>query len=204
VSVREAKSRRLTREYMADREFMTKFTATEREWYLLTSLFADDSGYLPWDLADNAANLYRYEVPSEREARVAAIVAHFISDGRLVDLGCGHAVMRRVAKSPRGMTREYGVRDEHSSCATTAVDSSTTALDSSLPPIPSLPIPSSPSRDSSRTAVGQLSTDVAANGQEAAAPPVDSRSFAERIAEGGEPLSPSIVSPHREQKEAGT
>lgn len=120
--VREAKSRTLSREYMADHVFMTEYSPAEREWYLLTALFADDDGYLPWDLIENAANLYRYEAPAEREARVTGYVEHFTRTGRFIDLGCGHARMPSVAKHPRGREREYRVRDEHSMCTSSALD----------------------------------------------------------------------------------
>jgi hypothetical protein len=137
MSVREPKGRLLSREYMADREFMTAFTPAEREWYLLTALFADDSGYLPWDLPDNAANVYRYEIPSDREELVAGYVAHLAATGRFVDLGCGHALMPRVAKRPRGHRRESTVQAEHSQC-------SGNASESNRPPIQSYPVQSFP------------------------------------------------------------
>jgi hypothetical protein len=142
--VREAKGRLLSREYMADRAFMTQNTAAEREWYLLTAMFTDDAGYLPWDLPDNAANLYRYEIPAEREERVAAYVAHFIASGRFIDLGCGHARMPSVGKRPRGHRREFTIRDEHSGCSTKAFESN--GLLSASSPIQSYPVQSSNDR----------------------------------------------------------
>ncbi len=143
MSVREAKGRLLSREYMADREFMTEYDAAEREWYLLTALFADDAGFLPWDPPDNAANLYRYEVPSEREERVAGYVAHFTATGRFIDLGCGHALMPRgPAKRPRGHRREFAVKEEHSQCIGNALE--TAGELSASYPVQSSPVNSSP------------------------------------------------------------
>ena len=138
--VREAKGRQLSREYMADRVWMTENSPAEREWYMLTALYADDSGYLPWDLQDNAANLYRYDTPRRREARVAGHVAHFTATGRFLDLTCGHAYMPGVAKHPRGKAREHHVMTEHSGCTTSAL------------PVhpPSLPFLSLPNRASPR------------------------------------------------------
>jgi hypothetical protein len=151
VSVREAKSRTLSREYMADRLFMTEYTAAEREWYLLTALFADDAGYLLWDLPDNAANLYRYESPPKREKRVAGHVAHFTASGRFQNLGCGHAYMPSVGKHPRGQTREYAVRTEHQQCSSTALGVQAVCTDSAPLSVPlrSSPIRSSPGTDGS-------------------------------------------------------
>jgi hypothetical protein len=135
----------LSREYMADRVFMTEYTAPEREWYLLTAMFADDAGYLPWDLPDNAANLYRYEIPAEREVRVATYVAHFSASGRFVDLGCGHAHMPSVAKRPRGRAREHGVQTEHSECTPSALTSV---------PLQSVPIPSAAREETATSGKG--------------------------------------------------
>jgi hypothetical protein len=145
MPVREAKGRMLSREYMADRDFMTAYTPAEREWYLLTAMFADDAGYLPWDLPDNAANLYRYESPDEREPRVAGHVEHYTAAGRFIDLGCGHALMPSVAKHPRGRAREYAVRDQHAGCITGAPAVHPRAL-------PSVPVQSVPLRARAREA----------------------------------------------------
>jgi hypothetical protein len=149
MSVREAKGRMLSREYMADRQWMTSFTPDEREWYMLTALFADDAGFLLWDLPDNAANVYRYEVPSEREARVTGYIARFAESGRFGDLGCGHASMPRVGKRPRGHKREYAVRDAHSACTRTALQEHSQSTGSALAsvPIQSNPFLSCPALD---------------------------------------------------------
>jgi hypothetical protein len=121
----------LSREYMADRDFMVSHSPAEREWYLLTSMFADDGGYLQWDLPDNAANLYRYEIPAEREARVAGYVARLTATSRFQDLGCGrHAVMPRVAKRPRGRAREHRVQEEHGECVQSAFEQHSQSTDS--------------------------------------------------------------------------
>jgi hypothetical protein len=141
--VREAKGRWFTREYMADREWMTEYTAPEREWYLLTAMYSDDAGYLPWDLPDNAANLYRYESPARREKRVLGYVSHFAASGRFQDLGCGHALMPSVGKHPRGRTHEYGVRSLHAGCTGSAVEVQSSAL--STVPLP-VPLPDRTSR----------------------------------------------------------
>lgn len=111
---REPKSRYLVREYMADREFMMAFTADEREAYLLLSLYADDAGWLDWDVAELAANIYRYQPVDARESNLSAYAEHFKSTGRLKVYRCGHAVMPRVANRPRGMAREHRVQDAHS------------------------------------------------------------------------------------------
>jgi len=110
---REAKSRRIEREYMADREFMTMFTAEEREFYILLSLYSDDAGWLDWDPAELAASLYRYEHLDARENKVETFAEHLKSTGRLRVFRCGHAVMPRVAKRPRGQAREYAVQRAH-------------------------------------------------------------------------------------------
>lgn len=100
---------------MVDREWMTAFTAAEREWYLLTSLYADDAGYLSWDPEANAAEVYRYEAPGPRLRRVRQFAEEFAAIGRRFSaLACGrHAVMHRLPKRPRSGERESGVRLEH-------------------------------------------------------------------------------------------
>lgn len=112
---REPKARYLTREYVADHDFMTTLGPAERECYLLVSLYADDAGYLEWDLAEIAANIYRWVSPKAREARVAKIVAT-LGETRIRILDCGtHALMPRVAKRPRpgGKGRDTQIRDDH-------------------------------------------------------------------------------------------
>ena len=110
---REPKSRRIEREYMADREFMTLYSADEREFYILLSMFADDAGWLDWDVAEIAGTVYRYEHLDARESKVSAMAEHLISTSRLKVYRCGHALLPRVAKRPRGMAREYAVQDAH-------------------------------------------------------------------------------------------
>lgn len=112
---REPKARYLTREYIADRDFMTTLGAVEREWYLLTSLFADDAGYLEWDLEDNAANVYRYEHSTTRRKRIERTIEK-LGPTRFLVLPCGqHALMPRVAKRPRpgGRGKDTAIRDDH-------------------------------------------------------------------------------------------
>lgn len=130
MPVREPKGRLVMREYMADREWMLGFTPAEREWLFLTSLWADDDGYLPWDPQTNAADVYRYEPVARREAHVQAFVARFAASERFVVLPCGrHALMPRFAKHPRGRAREHNVRSEHETeCSPSAPESTTSAL----------------------------------------------------------------------------
>jgi hypothetical protein len=148
VPVREPKGRMLSREYMADRDWMTTYSPAEREWYMLTALFADDAGWLPWDLPDNAANLYRYEVPDDREARVASYVAHFAQAGRFIVHDCGHAHMPGVAKHPRGRAREQAVLDVHYQCTRSAPGVHPECMS-----LLSVPDPSVPSRASAGSAL---------------------------------------------------
>jgi len=128
MSVREAKSRLLVREGMADHEWMTSFTAAEREWYLLTALFTDDAGYLPWSLVVNAAEVYRYDDPAARVERVAGFVERFKGSDRFRILACGkHAYMPRVAARPRGQRRENRVQQEHMESCNQSVPAATGA-----------------------------------------------------------------------------
>lgn len=139
---REAKSRRVEREYMADREFMTGFTAEEREAYILLSLFADDAGWLEWDEADLAASLYRWEPLEDRERKLAAFREHFEQSGRLRVFRCGHAFMPKVAKRPRAGGHEFGVQREHGvHSRSTRSQPKTTEVDSSQVRYPDLTEP---------------------------------------------------------------
>jgi hypothetical protein len=181
MAEREAKGRMLVREVMADREFMTTFTADEREWYLFTALFADDAGYLVWDVETNAANLYRYETPRHRQTKVARIVAKMTTTGRLVVLDCGrHAFMPRVARRPRGMRREHGVLLEHQGCSSTALaepesalgeQSESTGVQSPSIPIPSIPNHTNPTRADARDGLTPLREALLANGLDPAVLP---------------------------------
>jgi hypothetical protein len=137
---REPKGRLLSREYFADLEFMTEFSADEREAYILLALFTDDDGYLEWSLGELAGSLYRYDDRADREARLASIVEHLAATGRFEDLGCKHARMPRVATRPRSGQHEYGVRDAHAGCPTSQLE--TTRDDSTSSSLLSSPIPS--------------------------------------------------------------
>lgn len=113
---REAKARMLTREYFADVDFMTSFSAVEREAYIGLALHADDAGWLDWQLAELAAVLYRYEPRETRESMLADVADHLALTGRLVRYSCGHAHMPRVAKSPRSGGREFKTTTAHEGC----------------------------------------------------------------------------------------
>lgn len=152
---REPKARYLTREYVADHDFMTALGPAERECYLLISLYADDAGYLEWDLAEIAANIYRWVSPRAREARIAKIV-ETLGPTRIEILACrSHALMPRVAKRPRpgGKGRDTQVRDDHNrrhfdpepeskpTRKSRAKSTSTRLVDDSLPEPRPIPVP---------------------------------------------------------------
>lgn len=139
MPVREPKGRVLVREYMADREFMKSFDAAEREAYLLLALFTDDAGWMLWDVEELAAAMYRFEDIEQRESSLAAYAQHFTEAGRLRILKCGHAHMPKVGNRPRGMTREYAVRDAHQARCGSSRRAVRQQSDSSLPPVKSIP-----------------------------------------------------------------
>lgn len=147
---------------MADREFMTMYEPAEREFYILLSLFADDAGWLDWDAGELAGSIFRYEPLEQRESKVSAFREHFESTGRLKVFRCGHAVMPRVAKRPRGMAREYAVQDAHKEHSKSTKEHSSPIRTLPNLSVPSEPVgsPRAPVRGGAAKSIGELMPDL--------------------------------------------
>ena len=90
-----------------------------RLFYIGTWQLCDDSGWMRWDVANVAAELYPFEGRASREKRVNRHASALASMGRLHIHDCGHA---QVPKMPAhqhlsGTTRRVlTVAQEHSKC----------------------------------------------------------------------------------------
>lgn len=114
MPVHEPRSRSLNREWRADREWMTEFTAAEREYAMLLGLHADDAGWVQWDLGTLLADIYRWETPKRRETFAEKANTHLVATGRLAVQPCGrHAVLRKLVDRPRHGKAVFTVAEEH-------------------------------------------------------------------------------------------
>jgi hypothetical protein len=78
---------------MADLPYGTRLT------YMGLWSLADDDGYLRWQVRDIAAELYRFESPRKREARVTIQLAELVSAGRVKVLDCDvHAIIPSIPR----------------------------------------------------------------------------------------------------------
>jgi hypothetical protein len=102
--------------YWADSLLFKELTADEREFYIGLWMEADDAGWLTLDVAEMAAELYRYEPVVEREAKVTRQVEHLKLLKRLQVFECGHGLVPNLVKHQRfggELKRVYTVRDAH-------------------------------------------------------------------------------------------
>lgn len=166
---REAKGRVLTREYMADAEFWRSHQAETRELMMLLALFTDDGGWMEWDPDYLRSTIYRYS--EYGRGRFDDLAKELVVAGRLRILKCGHAFMPRVAKRPRGMTREYSCmtaheqhskssRKELSNSSTRAVDHLSSPFNNRSKPDQSSSYPSEPTRERSPAKGGARLADL--------------------------------------------
>lgn len=98
---------------------MADLSEGARLFYVGTWQLCDDAGWMRWDVAGIAAELYPFESRKARENRVERHAAALVSLGRLHLHDCGHA---QVPKMPThqhlaGTTRRVlSVAQEHSKC----------------------------------------------------------------------------------------
>jgi hypothetical protein len=113
---------------------LADLTEGARLFYIGTWQLCDDAGWMRWDVANIAAELYPFEGRALRERRVTRHSTALVSMGRLHVHDCGHA---QVPKMPAhqhlaGTTRRVlTVAQEHSHCGIPA-----TPRDEPRPPAP--------------------------------------------------------------------
>lgn len=95
------RGRYLMREYWADSDLFKKLSADEREFYMGLWMLADDHGWMPRNITEIAAALYRFEDVAAREARVRSSLDRLKAMGKLQSLRCGCLFLPVVVKYPR-------------------------------------------------------------------------------------------------------
>lgn len=102
---------------------MADLSEGARLFFIGTWGLCDDAGWLRWDVAGIAAELYPFEGRHSREKRVERHAAALASLGRIHIHDCGHA---QVPKMPAhqhlaGTTRRVtSIAEEHHKCGTPA------------------------------------------------------------------------------------
>jgi hypothetical protein len=95
---------------------------TTRLFYIGIWMVADDAGWLRWDPAEVARDLYGYEPRARREKRVKEMWNELLAAGRVVQMDCGHAVVPHLTDHQHlaGLTKQVKTfQTEHlRSCAT--------------------------------------------------------------------------------------
>jgi len=87
-----------------------------RLFYIGMWMQADDAGWLRFDVAEVAHDLYGYENRRRRERRVAAMYAELVTAGRIVQHPCGHSEIPTLVDHQRlsGQTKQVRtVFNEH-------------------------------------------------------------------------------------------
>jgi hypothetical protein len=111
--------RQIVPHYWADQLLFKELTACEREFYIGLWMAADDAGWLTVDVAELAAELYRYEDVAAREAKFVRQMDHLKQLGRVQVYECGHGLVPNLTRYQRlsGPTkRVYIVRNAHAGC----------------------------------------------------------------------------------------
>jgi len=104
---------------------MAELSEGARLFFIGTWQLADDSGWLRWDVANIAAELYPFEGRASRERRVRRHADALGGLGRLHLHDCGHAQVPKMAAHQHlaGTTRRVlTVAQEHSKCGIPAAD----------------------------------------------------------------------------------
>lgn len=98
---------------------MAELTPDERLCYIGLWMLADDAGYLRWDPAEAALELYGYVARDERERAIADHLAVLIAAGRVVNLECGHLFLPTLTSHQRlagASKRVETYQREHARC----------------------------------------------------------------------------------------
>ena len=127
--------RQIKPEFFRDRE-MAALTADQREFYVALWMEADDSGFLRWDVAQIAADIYPFRGTARRERQVREWGAMLDELGKILRWECGHAFLPNMARHQRfsGQTRQvHTFKNEHAAKCPAETRGS--------PPIPADPRP---------------------------------------------------------------
>lgn len=109
-----------------DKDLRKGLSAEAREFYIGLWMLADDDGWLVWDIARIAAELYPYDSVKHREARVQAwaerLQALCPTDPHLVVYECGHGRVPKLADHQKSGGRPvFTTREAHrTDCARVA------------------------------------------------------------------------------------
>ena len=106
------RGRYLMREYWSDSDLFLRLSAEERELYQGLWMLADDAGWMPWDVAAIASNIYRYLDRAPREAKVRASVTKLVKIGKVERHKCC-LFLPAVARYPRAGKKSTDHQAEH-------------------------------------------------------------------------------------------
>lgn len=98
---------------------MAELSEGTRLFYIGSWQLADDAGWIRWDVANIAAELYPFEVRKARENRVNRYSQSLVAQKRLHIHDCGHAQVPKMASHQHlaGTTRRVlTIANEHSGC----------------------------------------------------------------------------------------
>jgi hypothetical protein len=107
--------RQIKPEFFRDRE-MAELTADQREFYVALWMEADDSGFLRWDVAQIAADVYPFRGMTKRERQVSEWATLLDGMGKLRRWECGHAFLPNLTAHQRfsGSTKQvHTFKNEH-------------------------------------------------------------------------------------------
>lgn len=122
MPVIDPRFRMLNREARSDFDWMTRFTAAEREFAMMLYQNADDANVLRWgDMESMLGDFYRWLPAEERRAVADSAIPKMVATGRLVILDCGrHAVVPK-AQTRGGKQFSPALAEHDSHCSPTPV-----------------------------------------------------------------------------------
>lgn len=115
---RGMRTRLIRPEFWADSR-MADLAEGTRLTYVGLWCLADDEGYLSWQARDIAAELYRFEPPRRREAKVDKQLVELTDSGRVRVLDCGvHALIPSLTRHRiKGGNTTDAVKRQHDKCS---------------------------------------------------------------------------------------
>lgn len=158
----ELRGRYLMREYWGDADLHRRLSADQRELLVGLWMLADDEGFLPRDIGEISAALYRFEDIAPRERRVRAGLDRLRELAKVQSHRCGCLFVPAVVRYPRAgkkSTEHWAVHQKHSNRFGVLSSKPQTDLNRFEPiqtdlnpsPVPSLPDPSRPARAQGET-----------------------------------------------------
>ena len=107
--------RQVRPEFFSD-PVVSRLSPEARLTYIGLWCIADDAGYLSWDLASIATQIYPYQSVQVRERLVMKAADALVTAGRIIPFECGCALIPRLEDHQRiGGNKSFTARDRHES-----------------------------------------------------------------------------------------